>query len=199
MSQNPFSDSTHSEGNPPDDLNPYAAPTGLSEMPYRGTVADSRLKLPMDFRRQVHALCGAWLFLGVLGYLIGEEYWSPFDFSMLTLIGMASYFMAIGFFVCGIGAIFKNQVALRVGLGLCYTIASIFVLGYYPLLLANGWGDQGTHLSSPIVFLLALGLIPFSILTFVIFQSHRVLRMAKQLQQAGIPLTATPANIVEHE
>jgi hypothetical protein len=161
-----------------DPPNPYAspAPAPLSAGAPMTTPTVAMIKLVKDFRSQIHALGGFWIFIGGLvavlmvvasGTLVGQA--GEVD-ENARLIAMGIFFaiggawIALGVFTC-----LKQMWAVYVGLVLSY----LSVIGN-------------------VINLNVCGLV---ILAAVIIQAHRVIGWSKQLRQAGIPLTTRPEQL----
>jgi hypothetical protein len=151
-------------------LNPYEPPReaahAYSPVYQAGNI--EHFKLLKQFRQQIHALGGFWIFIGSLATglsiflfaLIGNA--PEMRGENIVLVAIAGIAGIIWFSV-GVAACFKQMWAVYVGLGLSY----LSVLGN----------------------LINLNICGLVILAVVIVQAHRVLGFAKRLRFLGIPLT----------
>ncbi|MCE9525625.1 MAG: hypothetical protein K8R36_06185 [Planctomycetales bacterium] len=157
-----------SQSQPP--LNPYEPPREAVQA-YSPVYQAGNLEhftLLKQFRQQIHALAGFWIFIGCLslaicifvaatsGNMLGMQ---GGNVVMMMILGIA----AIIWLSIGVATCFKQIWAVYLGLGLSY----LSVIGN-------------------LINLNVCGLI---ILGAVILQAHRVLGFAKRLQGLGIPLT----------
>jgi hypothetical protein len=119
------------------------------------------------FQEEIRALGGFWLFLGiicVLGLLLASV---PYDFPEGAVFATAGLGLGIPWIVLGAMTLRKKMAAVYMGLLLTDVLMAICVL--------------------------TLNICGVAILAASILQAHRVIRWAKQMRQAGIPLTAKPA------
>lgn len=159
-----------------DSQNPYQAPASANPLPGESLTANNvlQVKLLKDFRSQIHALGGFWIFIGLVASGLGVFAAAtmvggnadPTNMSVasVVLVGMGVIWLALG--IC---TLFKQMWAVYVGL----------VLSYISLV-----GN-----------ILRFNLCGLVILGFVIVQAHRVIGWARNLRQAGIPLTARPEQL----
>lgn len=129
------------------------------------------MKVLRDFRTQIVALGVVWLLLAglVLGAsaMLGGMLEGDDSTDQIFLIVMGVCGLIWG--TLGIGACLKQMWAVYAGLVLSYLSAA----GNLP----------------------SLNLCPIIILAVVIIQAHRVIGFARELQRAGIPLTARPQDL----
>jgi hypothetical protein len=154
-----------------DSPNPYQTPASAGQSPSQLATANPALvKLVKDFRAQIHALGGFWIFIGLL---VGA----------VSVFGAGAIFDEIegeGRFV--IFAIFLVLSLLWLTLGVLTCLKHIWAV-YVGLVLSY---------LSLIGNVLSMSVCGIVILIAVIIQAHRVIGWASQLTRAGIPLTARP-------
>lgn len=156
----------------PPDFNPYASPTyDPVKTPVISTV--DMVKLVKQYRQQMHSLGALWIIIGSLAVIAG-----------IAFIGLGSQaandidqYVAAGIFIfmgslwlgLGIMTCLKQMWAVYVGLVLSY------------LMVINS--------------LISFNLCGIVIVGAAIFQAHRVIGWAKELQRKGIPLWTRPQDI----
>jgi len=158
-----------------DSQNPYQAPASAAPPPGEPLTANNvlQVKLLKDFRSQIHALGGFWIFIGALAGAVGIFLASAAvndleDVEGLVVLGLILV-MSLAWIGLGICTCLKQMWAVYVGL----------VLSYLSLI--------GNIINFRICGLVILGI--------VIVQAHRVISWAGHLKQAGIPLTARPEQL----
>jgi hypothetical protein len=157
-------------------LNPYEPPSEAAQLYSPSYQAGNieHFKLLKQFRQQIHALGGFWIFIGsttaavcillvvtngdALGLRTGGV-------AVMIITGVA----AVIWFGIGIAACLKQMWAVYVGLGLSY----LSVLGN----------------------LINLNVCSLVILAVVIIQAHRVIGFASRLRGLNIPLTIRPEQL----
>lgn len=152
--------------------NPYQAPAApeQSAMPSSAMTTPAAYRLLKDFRTQIHALGGFWIFIGSLAcglaLLFGVTGDPVQETAILIgiLLAAGAIWLSIGVLAC-----YKQIGAVYVGL----------VLSYLSLI-----GN-----------LLSFNVCTLIIFILVVVQAHRVLGWAKQLTRMGIPLTTRPQNM----
>ncbi len=158
-----------------DSPNPYQSPAAPSPAIPPSSEAHEHLhKVLKDFRSQIIALGAFWIFIGVVaitagvfvGYMANQADQDPATMKILL-------------------AILGVMGAIWVGLGVCVCFKQIWAL-YVALVLSY---------VSIISSVFRLQLCSIVLLGAVIFQAHRVLRWANELQAAGIPLTTRPEHL----
>jgi hypothetical protein len=152
--------------------NPYQTPTVAepSAVPASALATPAAHKLLKDFRTQIHALGGFWIFIGGLAALIAVFVGARAPPSQeLTVLVAIMAIASLIWIVLGVMTCHKQIWAVYTGL----------VLSYLSLI-----GN-----------LLNVNVCGLIILLVVIVQAHRVLGWAKQLTRMGIPLTALPQSL----
>ena len=151
--------------------NPYQSPAsaahpGAPPLPASNAAV---VKLVKDFRSQIHALGAFWIIIGSvvigIGAFVSNLLGLGKDPTAVTL-GIIFLVMGPAWIALGIMSCLKQMWAVYVGL----------VLSYLSLI-----GN-----------VINLNICGAVILLVVIFQAHRVIGWARQLNAAGIPLTARP-------
>jgi len=155
-------------------VNPYQSPSEAGQLltPAVQTRNLEHFKLLKQFRQQIHALGGFWIFIGGLEMAaaigVAMSGWgdTPEEGTLIAI-----FFGASGaiWLALGIAACFKKLWTVYLGLGLSYL-----------LVVAN---------------LLSLNVCVLIVLAVVILQGHRVLGFAKRLKWLGIPLTTRPSQL----
>ena len=160
---------------PPDDPNPYQSPAAPTPVIQPSSESHEQLhKVLEDFRSQIIALGAFWIFIGAMaiaagvfvGYMANRANQDPATMKiLLAILGV----MGVIWVALGVCVCLKQIWALYVALVLSYLslISSVFRLQICSIVLLGA----------------------------VIFQAHRVLRWAKELQAAGIPLTTRPEHL----
>ncbi len=151
-------------------LNPYEPPREAAQgfAPTFQAGSLEHLTLLKQFRQQIHALGGFWIFIGsvatalCVGLLLTQGEILGLQAENVVLLMIAGVAGVIWLTV-GIASCFKQMWAVYLGLGLSY----LSVIGN----------------------LINLNICGLVILGAVILQAHRVLGFAKRLQALGIPLT----------
>ena len=156
-------------------LNPYEPPSEAAQRYSPSYQAGNieHFKLLKQFRQQIHALGGFWIFIGSMSAVIcivllatDEDALGGMPPVVLMLItGVA----AVIWFGIGISACLKQMWAVYVGLGLSY----LSVLGN----------------------LINLNVCALVILAVVIIQAHRVIGFASRMRGLNIPLTIRPEQL----
>ena len=163
-----------SSSQPP--LNPYEPPREAAQLysPVYQAGNIEHFKLLKQFRQQIHALGGFWIFIGSVatalsiflvataGNALGMRGENVVIMVVIGITGLI--WLAVGVATC-----LKQMWAVYVGLGLSY----LSVLGN----------------------LINLNICGLIILAAVILQAHRVLGFASRLRFLGIPLTTRPAQL----
>ena len=134
------------------------------------------------FREQVHALGAVWIFLGCLGVGVlllpsgiqASIFAEPVPLYLALCVGMGVARIALGTY-----CLEKQPWALKAGLVSSYVTLALDIVGWVTSLARNPNGTMSI-----------LGLI-FSV--YILLQCRRVNGWAKQMQQAGIPLTLRPS------
>ena len=163
-----------SSSQPP--LNPYEPPREASQLysPVYQAGNIEHFKLLKQFRQQIHALGGFWIFIGsvatALSIFLATSAGNALgmrgeNIILVAVVGVAG----VIWFSVGVATCFKQMWAVYVGLGLSY----LSVLGN----------------------LINLNICGLIILAAVILQAHRVLGFAKRLRFLGIPLTTRPEQL----
>lgn len=157
-----------SHSQPP--LNPYESPReaaqGFAPTYQAGNL--EHFKLLKQFRQQIHALGGFWIFIGSIatalcvGLLVTQGELLGMQVENVVLLAVAGVAGVIWLTV-GIASCFKQIWAVYLGLGLSY----LSILGN----------------------LINLNICGLIILAAVILQAHRVIGFASRLRRLGIPLT----------
>ena len=129
-------------------------------------------ELVRRFRREIHGLGGFWIFVGVLVtgvamFLVGGNG----QLQNAKEIGLVIGALGILYIGLGVCACLKQMWAVYVGLGLSY------------LSLIGNFINFNVKSINP---------CPFVVLFAVIFQAHRTIGWARQMNDAGIPLDSTP-------
>lgn len=173
MSHDPFANNPGPFNNP----NPYAPPTSQSS-PFGGPVSSAdpaTFKLLQDFRSQMHALGGIWIFFGVVvvalciflslaasGAIGANKLPEVLEGVFIVLFaGLSLLWFTVGVLTCQ-----KIMPAVYVGLVLSY----LSVIGN----------------------LLRFNICGLVIVGAIIVQAHRVISFATKLKALGIPLTTKP-------
>ena len=157
-------------------LNPYEPPREAAQLysPVYQAGNIEHFKLLKQFRQQIHALGGFWIFIGSVATILSVGLLATNgqalgmrgeNFILVAVAGIAG----IIWLSVGVGACFKQMWTVYVGLGLSY----LSVLGN----------------------LINLNICGLIILAAVILQAHRVLGFAKRLTFLGIPLTTRPEQL----
>jgi hypothetical protein len=159
----------------PPDFNPYASPACASEKtPVLSTV--DMVRVVKQYRQQMHSLGTLWIIIGCLGVVLG----TVFAFRDLSQVGgmeeyyrpmIVSSFVMTGVVWFGLGILtcLKQMWAVWIGLILSYV-----------MVLAS---------------LLNFNLCGIVVVGAAIFQAHRVIGWAKEMQRRGIPLSTRPQDI----
>ena len=158
----------------PSDFNPYASPVyDPVKSPVVSTV--DMVMLVKQFRQQMHSLGALWIIIGCLGLVIG----TVLALRELPDVGMEELFRPI------MVGIFVLPGLIWLALGVLTCLKQIWAV----------W--LGLVLSYLMVFisLLNFNLCGIVILGAAIFQAHRVIGWAKEMQRMGIPLSTRPQDI----
>ncbi|HUE73781.1 MAG TPA: hypothetical protein VMP01_23075 [Pirellulaceae bacterium] len=159
-------------------INPYQAPAEVPPPTADNSLTDELRSTLAAFRQQIHAIGGAWIVFGVFLLMFvptvslgaspsRDAYGNIREGNVVSLIaGIIVAALGIAWILAGIGTCWKSRPGAYVGLAISYFV----LLG---LLMIR---DPCSSV----------------ILIIVLIQAHRVLRWAKQLTAAGIPLTAKP-------
>ena len=158
---------------PSNSPNPYQPPAIDVGPPTTGAAATpAAARLVKDFRTQIHALGGFWIFIGCLALALAAFLGGTVDpeespaVAMGILGGLGLVWLSLGVLTC-----YKQLWAVYVGLVLSY----LSLIGNLITLNFNICG---------LVLLIA-----------AIAQAHRVIGWAKQMTQMGIPLTTKPQSL----
>ena len=139
------------------------------------------------FREQVHALGVVWIVLGsfeavplflptnVLAVGAIDPQWVTID----AVLGLA--WIALGAY-----SLEKNLWALKLGRVLCYLMVIANIALWISLASQRQVGPI------PVSSLMTMAMVRLFIWGGVLLQCRRVIRWAKQMQQAGVPLTSRP-------
>ncbi|HEY2411530.1 MAG TPA: hypothetical protein VGI40_04780 [Pirellulaceae bacterium] len=159
---------------PPTDPNPYQSPAAPTPVFQPSSGAHERLhKVLKDFRSQIIALGAFWIFIGVVVIAAG------------VVVSMSNEASRDPTTMDILVAVFGVMGAIWVALGVCVCLKQIWAV--YVALTFSYLSLIGNLLRLQICGIVLLGA--------VIFQAHRVLRWAKELQAAGIPLTTRPEHL----
>lgn len=126
------------------------------------------------FRREIHGLAGFWIFFGVLTGAVGimllivdnNIFRGRIDPDLHQFVGGVSLLVGALWFASGFASAYKQLWGVYVGLIVTYL-----------------------NLAGHLVNLNVCGII---ISIIVIVQAHRVLKLSRELRNAGIPLTYKP-------
>lgn len=157
----------------PPDFNPYASPAyDPVKTPVVSTV--DMVKLVKQYRQQMHSLGALWIIIGGLAVILGIVFVAN-DHGVaedeIVHYVMVGIFLVMGSLWLGLGVLtcLKQMWAVYVGLVLSY------------LMVVNS--------------LISFNLCGIVIIGAAIFQAHRVIGWAKELQRKGIPLSTRPQDI----
>jgi hypothetical protein len=158
---------------PTDSPNPYQAPAiDTGHVPTGAASTAAAASLVKDFRTQIHALGGFWIFIGSLALALAAFLGGTVDpeespaVAMGILGGLGLVWLTLGVLTC-----YKQLWAVYVGLVLSY----LSLIGNLITLNINICG---------LILLIA-----------AIAQAHRVIGWAKQMTRMGIPLTTKPQSL----
>jgi hypothetical protein len=126
------------------------------------------------FRREIHGLAGFWIFFGVLSGVVGivlltvDENIFPgrIDPDLQTFVGGVTLLVGAIWFASGFASAYKQLWGVYVGLTVTYI-----------------------NLAGNLINTNVCGII---ISIIVIIQAHRVLKISRELRNAGVPLTCKP-------
>lgn len=148
------------------------------------------------FRREVHALGGFWIFMGVLQALFAIGVYASRDPAAAARFGgmkevlmiVAAVFTAV-YLLVGVLTCIKSLPAIYVGLVLTYLALAGYLFSLVVVL-------TGAPPAGALVCVLIIFAIWVLINTIVVVQGHRVIGWASRLREAGLPLTVRPEEVL---
>jgi hypothetical protein len=167
---------------PEEEINPYQSPmSDIVRSVHAQTPEEITARLLNRFRQQMHALGALWIIGGVLN---GGLLWA-FRLMFIPWLGaiedMLVWGIACLWVVLGAATFFKRMWAVKTAI----VLSCILLVVYLTLFVAAGVFVQS----------LCMAWAPVAILLAGILQGRRVLKWARELEHAGIPLTAHPAQV----
>jgi hypothetical protein len=157
----------------PPELNPYASPSAPDALVQQPIVSSYQLlKDVKQFRAEIHALGGLWIFFGgALLALAGISLFAALEAEFdVELVVWAGFFVAVAlpFLISGVATCWKQLWGVYVGLVMSYLMTVISLPG---------------------------SLMMAAVFSVGIFGGHRIISWAKELRRKRIPLNTSLRDI----